>query len=472
MTITVRAFAVVACAWAMCIAAPSGAAREPIVRAGTVLIECEKPVRTNFAIDTLDPAFCVQRDSAVVARGFERMSGGAGSLLCTRRSPDSAYQAEYEFVAPKAALMHLWVFEQGRAWASPFEWSIDDSVWHGAPSRLPMERWTRLADDGPTFVWVRLGAIQLTAGAHRLKVRVTQPRPNGRFLLAQDCFAFVLPTGPSQGRPFEYTYEGPTASSVMLWDSLPPSASPESGFLPWMDPYLVPAKVARGAVVVFPGGAYVGRAPTEGVSVARRFNKEGYHAFVVYYRTAPNRHPAPLQDASRAVRIVRSRAAEWSVRADRIAVCGFSAGGHLAASLGVHAGKWQPQPPTAIDSVSSRPDALILCYPVISFGEMGHEGSMRNLLGDKPDPALVKVLSLETQVSATTPPTFLWHTAPDGVKVENSLMFAAALSKARVPFEIHVYHQGPHGLNIAENDPHVATWVSLCSEWLAQMQWK
>ncbi|MBD3242009.1 MAG: alpha/beta hydrolase fold domain-containing protein [Chitinivibrionales bacterium] len=238
-----------------------------------------------------------------------------------------------------------------------------------------------------------------------------------------------------------------------------------------MDPYLLETDSALGAVVICPGGAYVGRAPSEGANVARRFNKEGFHAFVVYYRTAPHRHPAPFMDATRAVRLVRDRADEWKIRPDKIALCGFSAGGHLAASVGVHFDKWRPKPAAPIDTVDARPDALILCYPVISSGELGHEGSFRNLLGDKPPTDLLNQLSLELQVSKHTPPAFLWHTADDAVRVDNSLLFAQALKANEVPFEVHVYHQGGHGLNLAKDYPHVASWMRLCCEWLHDMGW-
>ncbi len=448
------------------------AAVHPLVRPGTILIEGERHSSCTFVVDTIDPLLVSEENGVLRARRFEKMSGGAASLLSSVHAPDSAYAAVYEFVVRSAGPYHLWVFEQGRPWASPFEWRISDSPWRTAPSSLPTEHHVRLAKDGPSFLWCRLGALSLGAGKHRLEVRVSGARGDGRYLLAQDCFALVSPLQKDEGRPFEYAHEGPSANSVLLWDSLPPHAAAESGFLPWIDPYLLEGRQTRGAVLVFPGGAYVGRAPSEGANVARRFNKEGFHAFVVYYRTAPHHHPAQLMDAARAVRIVRSRATQYKVDPAHIAVCGFSAGGHLCASLGVHFDKAARDSGDVTDTVSARPDALVLCYPVISFGEYGHRGSMRNLLGDNPPDSLVALLSLEGQVRAETPPTFLWHTAPDDVKVENSLMFASALSARKVPFEIHVFHRGPHALNLAEKEPHVANWVKLCVEWLTEMGWK
>ena len=443
----------------------------PVLLPGTVIIEGEKHLQCSFVIDAPDPLLVAQVNGRLAARSFPALSGASASLLSSTRAPDSVYGAIYEFVVRAPGDFHVWVFEQGRRWASPFRWRISAGAWHEAPSSLPTERQLRLAADGPTFAWCRLGAVTLGAGRHRLEVQVSGPREDGRYLLAQDCFALVSLAQKDEGRPFEYRYEGPAAGSLLLWDSAAPHSSSECGFLPWMDAYLLEDAVVRGAVIVFPGGAYVGRAPSEGVTVARRFNREGFHSFVVYYRTAPHRHPAPLLDAARAVRIVRSRSAQLRVDPTRIAVCGFSAGGHLCATLGVHFDKANRDGGDTIDTVSARPDALVLCYPVISFGRHGHRGSARNLLGEDPSDSLIALLSLETQVTKNTPPAFLWHTAPDDVKVENSLLFASALGAHKVPFEVHVFHRGPHGMNLAEGDARVGTWVTLCAGWLTEMGW-
>lgn len=449
------------------------ATREPeTMSIPAIYVEGERPTASSFVVDMHDPLFTSRRDSVPVARRFDELRKGAASLLCTRNTPESSYTAVYEFVAPRNREMDLWVFEQGRAWASPFEWRMDTGPWRSASTRLPMEARRRLADDGPTFAWSRLGTLRIGRGKHRLTVRVTQPRgEGGQYLLAQDCFVLVAAEGEYEGRPFVYRHDAPCARSVLLWDSLPPGGGVDIGFRPWMDPYLLATDSAIGAVIVCPGGAYIGRAPSEGANVARRFNEEGLHAFVLYYRTAPHRHPAPFMDAARAVRTVRGRADEWNVREDRIALCGFSAGGHLAASVGVHFDKWRPRPAVPLDTVSARPDALILCYPVISSGALGHRRSFQNLLGETPPDDQLTLLSLELQVSRHTPPAFLWHTADDPVRVENSLLFAQALKAHDVPFEIHVFHQGGHGMNLAEKDPHVASWVRLCREWLADLGW-
>jgi acetyl esterase/lipase len=224
--------------------------------------------------------------------------------------------------------------------------------------------------------------------------------------------------------------------------------------------------------LICPGGGYGGRAAHEGITIAQRFNKAGLHAFVVHYRVAPNRHPAPLLDASRAMRLIRQHAAEWKVSPQHVAICGFSAGGHLSASLGTHFDRPYLKGTLPVDQFSNRPDASILSYPVISSGPLGHRGSFMNLLGDKATPEQLQDMSLELQVTATTPPAFLWHTVEDqGVPVENSLLFAAALRKVGTPFELHVYPKGTHGVGLAENNPHLATWMPLACHWLAELGW-
>jgi acetyl esterase/lipase len=156
-----------------------------------------------------------------------------------------------------------------------------------------------------------------------------------------------------------------------------------------------------------------------------------------------------------------------------VGILGFSAGGHLASTVGTHFGAGDPNAADPIDRQGSRPDAMILCYPVLTFEPpFRHEGSMYNLLGPNPPDDLRLSLSSETQVTAETPPTFLWHTADDaGVPVENSLLMAAALSAQHVPFELHVYPHGAHGLGLAPDDPHVGTWPTLCAQWLKGMGW-
>jgi len=164
---------------------------------------------------------------------------------------------------------------------------------------------------------------------------------------------------------------------------------------------------------------------------------------------------------------VRAHAAEYGIRTGAVALCGFSAGGHLAASVGALAGQAYPGLVPATVGADSRPDAMVLCYPVISFGEHTHRGSVENLLGADPDPALCRMLSLQDRVTPATPPTFLWHTADDAaVPVANSLLFAQALARQGVPFELHVFPHGPHGLGLAAAHPRISPWIDLAAAWL------
>ena len=268
------------------------------------------------------------------------------------------------------------------------------------------------------------------------------------------------------------TEQNAAANRLWLWDGKAPGSAADDGFRPWLEPYLIAASRPCGAVIVCPGGGYGMRAAHEAEPIARRVNRAGYHAFVLQYRVAPHRHPAPLFDAARAVRLVRARAKEWNVNPSQIAIGGFSAGGHLTASLGVLFREATPPAPDAIDRESCRPDALILCYPVISSGEFANVGSFQNLLGPDAPAAAREQMSLEQRVTAETPPAFLWHTADDaGVPMENSLLFAMALRRHKIPVELHVYPFGPHGVGLAESSPHLATWSTLCSEWLAELGW-
>jgi acetyl esterase/lipase len=260
--------------------------------------------------------------------------------------------------------------------------------------------------------------------------------------------------------------------TIPLWNGAPPQSAQGDTFIPTITPYLISTDKPVGAVVVCPGGGYGGRAAHEGEPIARFFNGAGFQAFVVDYRVQPNRNPAPLMDAARAVRIVRQRAAEWKIKPDKIAILGFSAGGHLAGSLSVFFDAGDAASSDPIAKQSSRPDAAVLCYPVISSGEFAHKGSFDNLLGPDATPEQREAMSLELHVRPDTPPTFLWHTAADsGVPVENSLMMARALHDKKVPFELHVYPEGRHGLGLSPDDPHVATWSKLCAEWLRGMGW-
>jgi len=221
---------------------------------------------------------------------------------------------------------------------------------------------------------------------------------------------------------------------IVLWPGGAPGAlgqNPED--VPTITPFIADKKDATGAaVVICPGGGYAHLADHEGRPVAEWLNTLGISAFVLKYRLGPRyNHPAPLLDAARALRTVRSRAAEWGIDPTKIGILGFSAGGHLASSLGTHFDSGLPNSTDPIERVSSRPDLLVLIYPVISMREMGHAGSRRNLLGSTPSAELIALLSNEEQVTKSTPPSFLVHTMTDeAVPVENSMMFAAALRRA------------------------------------------
>lgn len=262
---------------------------------------------------------------------------------------------------------------------------------------------------------------------------------------------------------------------IYLWEKEPD----ENDFKPSMDTYILEGRNVRGAVLICPGGGYRFIAEHEGEPFALKMNAAGFHAFVLNYRISPARHPSPLMDVSKAMCIIRQNAAEWNINDKQIAVCGFSAGGHLAASLGVYWNKPFLQIPPSVEGLN-RPDALILCYPVISSGEYKHSGSFENLLGPMASAEILEEMSLEKHVTEKTPPVFLWHTFEDKtVPVDNSLLFAQALRENGVPFEMHIYPTGHHGLSIAgsgcingADHPHVASWVNLCIEWMKdELHW-
>lgn len=269
---------------------------------------------------------------------------------------------------------------------------------------------------------------------------------------------------------------------LYLWpDGAPGAKGTADGDRPELMVYLAPADKNSGAgVVVCPGGGYGHLAMDhEGRQIADWFNSLGVSAFVLKYRHrasgAGYGHPAPLDDAQRAIRTVRSKADEWKVDAKRLGIMGFSAGGHLASSAATHFddGKADAADSANIDPIERqgcRPDFAILCYAVITLDDAHtHQGSKKNLLGPEPDAKLVELLSNEKQVTDKTPPTFLWSTGDDGaVPVENSVQFYLALRKAKVPAELHVYEHGPHGVGLAKDLPGVSAWPEQCAAWLRQ----
>lgn len=238
--------------------------------------------------------------------------------------------------------------------------------------------------------------------------------------------------------------------------------------------FLIESGAPRPLVVVLPGGGYAGRAAHEADPIALWLNQLGLHAVVCHYRIAPNRHPVPLMDAQRAVRTVRYNAHGWKVDPQRIGVLGFSAGGHLACSV-ANFGDDGLAEGDAVGRTASRVNALIACYPVISFSpNVRHTGSVENLLGSSPSPELLHTLSLENTVTRRNPPAFIWHTAEDPVvQVAHPLLYARALADAGVSFSLHVYPRGRHGIGLAEGfDGTARGWTRTCAEWLAEIGWR
>jgi len=261
----------------------------------------------------------------------------------------------------------------------------------------------------------------------------------------------------------------PQPEAMPLWPNGAPGAvGTDPVDIPTLTPYFPKEKANGAAVIVCPGGGYSHLADHEGKPVAEWLSSIGITAFVLKYRLGPRyHHPAPLQDAARAIRIVRSHAAEWKLDPRRIGILGFSAGGHVASTAGTHFDAGNPSATDVIERVSSRPDVMILIYPVITMGQFTHAGSKKLLIGENAPADLVKLLSNEEQVTKETPPTFLVHTANDSaVPVENSLRFADALRKVGVPFELHVYERGRHGFGMGGTDPILSTCPARCADWL------
>jgi acetyl esterase/lipase len=234
--------------------------------------------------------------------------------------------------------------------------------------------------------------------------------------------------------------------------------------------YYPPQGRSTTAVIVAPGGGYGNLAMNhEGRQVANWFNAQGVAAFVLRYRLGPRyRHPIPLTDAQRAIRLVRTRAAEFNVSPDRIGLMGFSAGGHLASTAATRFDAGTATASDPIDRAGSRPDFVVLAYPVIvSTPPFAHQGSFRNLLGENADAARLDEVASHRHVTKDTPPTFLFHTNADtGVPPENSVEFYLALRKAGVPAEMHIFERGPHGVGLGMTDAALAEWPGLLSNWL------
>jgi len=262
------------------------------------------------------------------------------------------------------------------------------------------------------------------------------------------------------------------AQTIPLWEAGAPGAlGTADEDKPTLTIYMPAATTGpMTAVIVAPGGGYRNLSMNkEGRQPATYLNALGIAAFVLKYRLGPKyHHPIELGDMQRAIRTVRARAAEWHIDAARIGVMGFSAGGHLASTASTHFDSGKATATDPIDRAGSRPDFAILGYPVISMTEsFTHQGSKMNLLGDNPDPTLARSLSTDTQVTSSTPPTFIFHTNADTtVPVENSVFYFLALRKAGVPAEMHIFKDGPHGVGLALQDPALSEWPTVLTNWL------
>lgn len=257
-----------------------------------------------------------------------------------------------------------------------------------------------------------------------------------------------------------------------------------NGFMPTLTTYIMYDCMAleqnkepkkRPAVIVCPGGGYGMRSLREAEPIALQFLAAGFQAFVLDYCVSPIRYPESLKDASEAIKIVRQNAEEWGIDPNKIVVCGFSAGGHLAASIGT---LWNSEPAVKCENEENKPNALILSYPVIVWGDKAHKDSFYNLMGDGLSEEEYNKLSLEKRVSKDTPQTFLWHTFADNcVPVENSLEFARALCEHKIPLEMHIYPHCGHGASLATEEMnegdgvnmHNATWMRLACEWIKEI---
>jgi len=248
---------------------------------------------------------------------------------------------------------------------------------------------------------------------------------------------------------------------------------------PTLEIYLPSRKNATGkAMVICPGGGYQGLAyDWEGTDIAKWLNTKGIAAFVLKYRLPKSKsiilgHKAPLQDAQRAIRLVRHNSEKWNVSKNQIGIMGFSAGGHLASTLGTHYNNGKDSLPNTIDTLSARPDFMVLMYPVISMrSSYTHEGSRNNLLGDNPQQELIDYYSNELHVNNNTPPTFIAHSTDDkSVSVMNSILFYQALEKEEIYSEMHIYPEGGHGFALAIGQGHLQTWTDRLSEWLESLK--
>lgn len=246
----------------------------------------------------------------------------------------------------------------------------------------------------------------------------------------------------------------------------------------------IPFVRKRSSVLICPGGGYAYASRREAEPVALAFAGRGFNTFVLTYGTAPEfRHPQPLLDVSRAMCIIRENAEKWYMDKDKIAVCGFSAGAHLAASLGVFWKEAYIQDSLKIPEGLNKPNALILGYPVLtSVPGKAHMGSFYNLLGENLEESAYAAMSLENHVNGNTPPAFIWHTFDDkAVPVDSSLLFAQSMKNNNIPFELHIFPEGEHGLSMCDErtaasdsqmNEYTGKWFDMCVGWLKKFAFR
>jgi len=247
---------------------------------------------------------------------------------------------------------------------------------------------------------------------------------------------------------------------------------------PGIEVYLPSKQSANGqAIVICPGGGYgILAYDWEGTDIAKWLNSKGIAAIVLKYRLPNSKSNvvpqlSPLLDAQRALRTVHANAQKWNIKKNQIGIMGFSAGGHLASTAGTHFDNGDANAADSVDRLTSRPDFMILMYPVISMSKTYmHQGSRNNLIGANPDSALAKYYSNDLQVTKETPPTFIVHATDDaGVPVENSLSFYQALKTNKVAAEMHIYPYGGHGFGLAVGKGYLNTWTDRCIDWLTSL---
>ena len=260
----------------------------------------------------------------------------------------------------------------------------------------------------------------------------------------------------------------PKSETIHLW----PDGSPHNyeKDRPRMDVYLPEKKSDKPtpAMVVCPGGGYGTRAGHEGAPFAELFAAQGWPSVVCHYRVSPNRHPAPMTDVCRCIRLVRSKAKEWNIDAHKIGLLGFSAGGHLVSTVATQPNLHVDKLDDLAEKYPARPDRLMMGYPVITMStNKTHQGSVNNLLGRDATDEMKKQMSSELRVTNETPPTFIFHTWDDqAVPIENALLFAEACAKANVSCELHAFQHGRHGVGVAANDERLKVWTELMVGWL------